>query len=81
MRPLSAKALQARIDELGALYNKKVDEIEGLTKVNEHFLESDRIALEVLGELIPKVADCALRSRLQVVEDILDGACTRYTDK
>lgn len=45
----------------------------------EHFLEANRVALEVLSTLIPKVQDVTQRCRLGVLEDILEGACTRYS--
>ena len=53
-----------------------------LTETAEHFLEANRVCLEILGELIPEVQmPHSLRAskRLQVIEDILGGANTRYT--
>lgn len=54
-----------------------------LERTCEHFTEASRVCLELLGELIPKVSpveQTAIHARLGVIEDILEGAITRYTD-
>ncbi len=59
---------------------EKVNELES---VCEHFTEANRVVLEILGELIPKVSpveQSGIHARLGVIEDILGGAITRYTD-
>jgi len=52
-----------------------------LQQACEHFLEANRVTLDLLGELIPKLSpDTAAFSRLGIIEDILDGANVRYTE-
>ena len=56
-----------------------------LTEMAEHFLEANRVCLEILGDLISEVQrshgqeSMRLTKRLEVIEDILEGANTRYT--
>lgn len=56
------------------------DQIKELERSCESFLEANRVALDIIGEMEIPEEHYALRARLGVVEDILDGANTRYTD-
>ena len=59
------------------------EHIKELETACEHFTEACRVASEIIGELIPKVSpveQTVIHARLGVVEDILDGAVTRYTE-
>lgn len=69
--------------EEGALLSKEeqlVDMVHGA----EHYTAACRLALDILGEVIPQVnydKENHTKEKLGVVEDILTGAVTRYTDK
>lgn len=77
---LTKEQLQEQVRNLEVSCKNLLEQRENLGATCEQFLEGSRVALEVLGELIPKVSDVTIRSRLGVVEDILEGANVRYTD-
>lgn len=77
---LKRAQLEQKLENVLAVMKAREEQADGYENDCEAFLEGDRIALEVLGELIPKVTDVTIRSRLGVVEDILEGACARFTD-
>lgn len=65
------------------MIEQQANQIKHLQQTAEQFLEGNRVSLEILGALIPQVSPVeqhSIHARLGVIEDILDGACTRYTD-
>lgn len=65
------------------LADEMAEQIGQLTQACEHYTEACCVSLDLLGELIPKVSpveQTAIYARLGVIEDILGGAVTRYTD-